>query len=54
MDGPVTDQDIDTIERLFRGIDLPPYINLCPFSHPTVNSHHWLACETANFVGGLG
>lgn len=35
MDGPVSDQDIDTIERLFRGINLPPYINLCPFSHPT-------------------
>lgn len=35
MNGPVTDQDIDTIERLFQGINLPPYINLCPFSHPT-------------------
>ncbi|OJJ03315.1 hypothetical protein ASPVEDRAFT_42833 [Aspergillus versicolor CBS 583.65] len=35
MDGPVTDQDIDTIEGLFQGINLPPYIDLCPFSHPT-------------------
>ena len=40
MDSPVTDQDIDTVERLFRGTNLPPYIYLCPFSHPTVNSHH--------------
>ncbi len=40
MEGSVTDQDIDTIEQLFREIDLPPYINLCPFAHPTVNNHH--------------
>ncbi|KAL6229801.1 hypothetical protein BDW75DRAFT_224394 [Aspergillus navahoensis] len=33
MDGPVTDKDIDDIERLYKTIGASPEINLCPFSH---------------------
>ncbi|KAL5001720.1 hypothetical protein BDV10DRAFT_159606 [Aspergillus recurvatus] len=36
MNGPVTDEDIETIEQLFRAIAVPPEINLCPFADPTV------------------
>ncbi|BCS29351.1 GNAT family N-acetyltransferase [Aspergillus puulaauensis] len=38
-----------TLERLFRGINLPPYINLCPFSHPTARQ---LFNERGYFVRG--
>ncbi|KAL3484617.1 hypothetical protein BJX62DRAFT_248286 [Aspergillus germanicus] len=35
MDGPVTEKDLGTIERLYEKIGVPPEINLCPFAHPT-------------------
>ncbi|KAL3442048.1 hypothetical protein BJX65DRAFT_287682 [Aspergillus insuetus] len=35
MDGPVTEKDVGTIERLYEKIGVPPEINLCPFAHPT-------------------
>ncbi|KAL4772040.1 hypothetical protein BDW60DRAFT_222676 [Aspergillus nidulans var. acristatus] len=33
MERPVTDKDIDDIERLFKAIGVQPEINLCPFAH---------------------
>ncbi|KAL2809035.1 hypothetical protein BJX63DRAFT_406910 [Aspergillus granulosus] len=33
MDGPVTEKDVETIEKLYKAIDVPPEINLCPFAH---------------------
>ncbi|KAL2835558.1 hypothetical protein BJY01DRAFT_223417 [Aspergillus pseudoustus] len=33
MDGPVTDEDIDTIEALYKGTGVAPEINLCPLAH---------------------
>ncbi|KAL4812558.1 hypothetical protein BDW67DRAFT_193558 [Aspergillus spinulosporus] len=33
MECPVTDKDIDDIERLYKAIGVQPEINLCPFAH---------------------
>ncbi|KAL4993027.1 hypothetical protein BDV10DRAFT_179864 [Aspergillus recurvatus] len=33
MGCPVTDQDVDDIERLYNAIGVSPEINLCPFAH---------------------
>lgn len=33
MERPVTDKDIEDIERLFKAIGVQPEINLCPFAH---------------------
>ncbi|CEL11836.1 hypothetical protein ASPCAL14932 [Aspergillus calidoustus] len=37
MDGPVTDKDLGTIQRLYEKIGVPPEINLCPFAHPSAS-----------------
>ncbi|RDW92985.1 GNAT family N-acetyltransferase [Aspergillus mulundensis] len=35
MDGPVTGHELDGLERLSRRVGLTPYIDLCPFAHPS-------------------
>ncbi|KAL4862482.1 hypothetical protein BDV12DRAFT_190400 [Aspergillus spectabilis] len=33
MDGPVSETDIDRIERFYGRLNIQPYIDVCPFAH---------------------
>ncbi|KAI9368578.1 hypothetical protein BJX61DRAFT_210540 [Aspergillus egyptiacus] len=52
MNGPVTEKDIDTIERIYSAIGVPPEINLCPFADPSAREllapRGWMVCAEMN------
>ncbi|KAL4983751.1 hypothetical protein BDW68DRAFT_168220 [Aspergillus falconensis] len=55
MDGPVTDKDVDDIERLYKAIGVSPEINLCPFAHDSavkvLKKRGYMTCAEMNVYG---
>ncbi|KAL4745673.1 hypothetical protein BDW72DRAFT_186312 [Aspergillus terricola var. indicus] len=52
MECPVTDKDIDDIERLYKAIGVSPEINLCPFAHDSavevLKKREYMICAEMN------
>ncbi|BCS21476.1 GNAT family N-acetyltransferase [Aspergillus puulaauensis] len=52
MNGPVSEKDLEAVERLYRGIGLSPEINLCPFAHHSareaLDKRGWTVCAEMN------
>ncbi|KAL4928937.1 GNAT family N-acetyltransferase [Aspergillus undulatus] len=52
MNGPVSEKDLEAIERLYREIGASPEINLCPFAHQSVrealDKMGWTICAEMN------
>lgn len=48
MNGPVSEEDLEAVELLYRGIGVFPEINLCAFAHPSareaLDRMGWTVC----------